>query len=96
MSLLSALKQENVKYVKYVKSVGQNGAFHPKRFNIFSISPVLSIFGNVFNFVGLPSRNRENVKCFPENAKTGAMLILLSLWGSKNPFRPTDLTYLTY
>ena len=37
-------KRGNVKYVKYVKSVGRNGAFRPKKLNIFNISPVLSIF----------------------------------------------------
>ena len=39
----SARNRGNVKYVKYVKCFGRNWAKNAQTFNIFNISPVLSI-----------------------------------------------------
>ena len=41
--LTSAQSRGTVKYATYVKLVGRNGASRPKRFNIFNVSPGLSI-----------------------------------------------------
>ena len=40
----SARNRGNVEYVKYVKCFGRNWAKNAQTFNIFNISPVLSIF----------------------------------------------------
>ena len=40
----SARNRGNVKYVKYVKCFGRNWGKSTQTFNIFNISPVLSVF----------------------------------------------------
>ena len=76
------------------------GPISPHRFNIFNISPVLSIKKKTFNisrgFASLLSRNPGNVTFFRKVLKTGEMLNMLNVLGPKAPFRPTDLTYLAY
>ena len=81
---------------------GEMGPSTPKKFNIFNISPVLGILGKKYLtfplfreilhfpcFVKVDSRNRGNVKCFSRKVlKTGEMLNMLNLWGSKDPISP--------
>ena len=73
----------------------------PNTFNIFNISPVLSVFWLFLLyfpcFVDLGSRNRGNVKCFlPKMLKTGEMLNRLNVWLFLAEFPPKHLTHLTY
>ena len=81
---------------------GEMGPLGPKKFNIFNISPVLSIFPKKHLTFPLFCEGRGHETggmlnvFFAKVLKTGEMLNMLNFLGPKATFRPTDLTYLTY
>ena len=66
-----------MKCVKFVESVGRSGAFDPKCFNVFNISPVLCTFPKkhlTFPLFREGKRRKDNISCFREDQKTPRQL----------------------
>ena len=82
----SARNRGNVKYVKCVKCFGGNSAKNNQTFNIFNISPVLSVFGKkhlAFPLFREPMSTKQEKysKKIKRTLKTGEMLNMLNVFG---------------
>ena len=82
----SARNRGNVKYVKCVKCFGGNSAKNTQTFNIFNISPVLSIFGKkhlTFPLFREPRSTKQGKysRKIKKTLKTGEMLNMLNVFG---------------